>query len=91
MKNVIVRYYSAPEISEETFLSSECSIQEVVIQHLGEELTLEETKGRSGWKIFYYNNRVPEVKYFDKFGRLYELQEKRMEQKPKAKKSMNID
>jgi len=66
-------------------------MQEVVIQHLGEELTVEETKGRSGWKIFYYSNRVPEEKHFDRFGRLYSLDEEFMEQRNKAKKSMNID
>jgi len=91
MKNVVVKYYSGPEIPAETFLSSGCSMQEVVIKHLGEELAVEETKGCSGWKIFYYNNRAPKVKYFDRFGRLYSLDEEFKEHRYKAKKSMNID
>ncbi|GAJ17051.1 unnamed protein product, partial [marine sediment metagenome] len=45
-------------------------MQDMIVEHLKEELTAEETKGQSGWKICYVDNRAPEVKYFDKFGRL---------------------
>ncbi|MBA7608985.1 hypothetical protein ES703_16171 [subsurface metagenome] len=91
MKNVIVKYYSAPEIPAAMFLSSECSMQDVVIEHLEEEITAEETKGRSSWKIYYIDNKAVEMKHFDEFGRFYKMEEELIEQRLKTNNGKNID
>ncbi|GAH40922.1 unnamed protein product, partial [marine sediment metagenome] len=62
------------EIPAAMFLSSGCSVQDVVIEHLKEELTAEETKGQSGWKVYYIDGKVVEMKHFDESGRLYKLE-----------------
>ncbi|MBA7627724.1 hypothetical protein ES703_35191 [subsurface metagenome] len=91
MKNVIVRYYSAPEIPPTMFLSSECPMQDVIVEHLEEEFTAEETKGQLGWKVYYIDNKVVEMKHFDESGRLYKQEEEIIEQRLKTNTGKNID
>lgn len=91
MKNIIVRYYSSPEIPPIIFLSSIYSMQDMIVKNLKEELTAEETKGRSGWKVYYIDNKVVEMKHFDKYGRLYKQEEEIIEQRFKANNGKNID
>ncbi len=91
MKNIIVRYYSSPEIPATMFLSSTRSMQDVIVEHLEQELTAEQTKGRSGWIVYYIDNKVVEMKHFDESGRLYKQEEEIIEQRLKTNTGKNID
>lgn len=91
MKNVTVRYYSAPGIPSTIFLSSTRSMQDMIVEHLEEEITAEEAKGQSGWKVYYIDNKVVKMKHFDESGRLYKLEKEFIEQRLKTNNCKNID